>query len=335
MVLDVLPDFYRVGVSRGRAYACAPAAGKGPADVRGGVMEKIVPLASATVKGPLGVAHLPRLWLKCVLGAAGALPAGYRTGYDGTNQTVIDGIGLDPAATLAYLATMPSYAAFEAWVREYAAHVDAGAVAATNAEIAAQQKPSANAAEVRARVGLADASESGAALLNALDDWASVHAGLVARRGAKVQPIVPAVSSQSAGPLGLMHLPRFWMKATLAAMDALYPSWNSGAKSGFDVWFCDAVGLDLETAIAHVRAELPTYLAFEAWVAAHAAHVSNAEIALHNAAMRERQKPAEVAARERALLGIDAPEYRPSIELNDLVDWHTIHEQIGNMAKTA
>jgi hypothetical protein len=296
-------------------------------------MEKIVPLAGPTVKGPLGVAHLPRLWLKCVLAAAGVAPEVYHTGYAGSNKTVIDGLGLDRDATFAYLATRPSYAAFETWVRENAGRLDATAIAGVNAAIDAQQKPVDNAAAARAFVGLSDPNERHSALLNALDDWATVHADVAARRGTKIQPVVPAVSSQSVGPLGLMHLPRFWMKATLASVDALYESWNSGAKSGFDVWFCGAIGLDLETALAHVRAELPTYVAFEAWVAANATHVSPAEVPAHNAAMRERQKPAEVAARECALLGIErSPDYRPSIEINDLVDWHTIHAQIAQFS---
>jgi hypothetical protein len=293
-------------------------------------MEKIVPLTSAPVKGPMGVAHLPRLWLKCVLAAAGVAPEAYNTQNEGSNKTVIEGLGLDPGATLAYLATRPSYLQFESWVREHAAQCDAASIAAVNAAIDAQQKPLDNAAAVRAFVGLADANERGSSLLNALDDWATVHADLAERRGTTIAPIVPAVSSQSMGPLGLMHLPRFWMKATLASAGALYDSWNSGAKSGFDVWFCGAIGLDLETAMAHVRTDFPGYLAFEAWVAANAAHVSPGEIATHNAAMRARQKPEEVAIRECALLGIERPpDYHPSIELNDLVDWHTIHAQIS------
>jgi len=295
-------------------------------------MEKIVPLADSGVKGPLGVAHLPRLWLKGVLAAAGALPEGYRSGYDGTNKDLIDGIGLEPEATLTYLASRPSYMAFEAWVREHAGQLHAGAVAATNATIAAHQKTPANAAEVRARAGLTDASAGGATLLNALDDWTSVHAGIAARRGSELQPIVPAVSTQSTGPLGLMHLPRFWMKATLAAAGALYETWLSGMDSPLDVWFCEAIGLDLEAAIAHIRAELPAYVAFETWVAARAANLAPAEIAAHNEVLRGREKPEHVAARERALLGIEAPGYRPSIELNDLVDWYTIHAELFSKA---
>jgi hypothetical protein len=133
--------------------------------------------------------------------------------------------------------------------------------------------------------------------------------------------------------LGQMHLPRFWMKATLAATGALYPDWRSGTESPLDMWFCEAIGLDLPAAIAHVRAERPPYVAFEAWVAERATRISPAEVADHNAALRVRLKPAEVAARERALLGIEDANYRPSMELNDLVDWHTIHADLT--ARTA
>jgi hypothetical protein len=299
-------------------------------------MEKIVPLIGPTVKGPLGVAHLPRLWIKCVLSAAGLAPEAYHTGFAGSNQTVIEGLGLDPDATFAYLATGPSYAQFETWVREHATRLDAASIAAVNAAIDAQQKPADNAAAARAFVGLTDPNERHSALLNALDDWATVHADVKARRGTKIQPVIPAVSSQSAGPLGLMHLPRFWMKATLASTGALYDTWNSGTKSGFDVWFCGAIGIDLDTAITHIGAELPAYLAFEAWVIANAKHLSGVEIAAHNAAMRVRQKPAEVAARECVLLGIERPaDYRPSIEINDLVDWHVLHANVAEFSSNA
>ena len=98
-------------------------------------MEKIVPLPGLRVKGPLGVAHLPRLWLKCVLGAAGSLPEGYTTTNVGTNASVVDGIGLDPVATYAYLATGPTYAAFEAWVREHAKTLTAEAISGINAHL--------------------------------------------------------------------------------------------------------------------------------------------------------------------------------------------------------
>ena len=37
----------------------------------------IVPLISSGTAGPLGVLHLPRLWLKASLGAAGKLHSDY------------------------------------------------------------------------------------------------------------------------------------------------------------------------------------------------------------------------------------------------------------------
>jgi hypothetical protein len=298
-------------------------------------MEKIVPLPGLRVKGPLGVAHLPRLWLKCVLGAAGALPEGYTTSNVGTNAVMIEGIGLEPDSVFAYLATRPAYAAFEAWVRERATKLNAEAITATNARIGAHQKPAANAAEVRARTGVADDSIGGAALLNELDDWATVHAAIAASEGRTLQPIVPAVSTQSTGPLGLMHLPRFWMKATLAAAGALYEDWKSGPDSPLDMWFCAAIGLEPTTAIAHIRAERPSYMAFEGWVSANVPKLGPDEIAKTNATLNARQKPEEVAARERALLGITDPGYRPSIELNDLVDWHQLHANLASRAARA
>jgi hypothetical protein len=291
-------------------------------------MEKIVPLIGMSVKGPLGVAHLPRFWLKAVLEASGVLADGYTPGNAGMNKVVMVGLGLDPDATLAYLGTRPSYAAFEAWVREAATQLDAATVAAVSAKVAGHQKQPDGAAEARARAGVKDASVGGAALLNALDDWATLHEALEAQRGKPVGPVVPAVSTQSTGLLGLMHLPRFWMKATLASYGALYPDWRSGTDSPLDMWFCEAIGLDLGGAIAYVRAERPTYVAFEAWVAGHATRVSPFDIGGHNAALQTREKPEHVAAHERELLGIDNPAYRPSLELNDLVDWHVIHADL-------
>jgi hypothetical protein len=297
-------------------------------------MEKIVPLPGLRVKGRLGVAHLPRLWLKCVLGASGALPEGYTTTHVGTNASVVDGIGLDPNATYAYLATQPSYPAFEAWVREHATKLDIESIALVNARVEFHQKPAANAAEVRARAGVSDASVNGAALLNELDDWATLHAALATNGGRPLEPIVPAVSTQCTGPLGLMHVPRFWMKATLHAAGALWDDWKSGPDSPLDMWFCAAIGLEAAKAIAHIKTDRPSYMAFETWLVANVAQLGPAEIAATNATLKVRQKPEEVAARERALIGMTEANYRPSIELNDLVDWHQLHANLAERVPT-
>ena len=57
--------------------------------------KKIVPLVSSGTAGPLGVVHLPRLWLKLSLAAAGALPEGYDEcgeGFDAMTLNTLDSI---------------------------------------------------------------------------------------------------------------------------------------------------------------------------------------------------------------------------------------------------
>src|SRR5271157_3796800 len=57
-------------------------------------MDKIVPLIGSAEVGPLGVLHLPRLWLKVSLDAKGALAEGYPAIGTGFDQMVLDGLGL-------------------------------------------------------------------------------------------------------------------------------------------------------------------------------------------------------------------------------------------------
>jgi hypothetical protein len=268
-------------------------------------MEKIVPLAGPTVRGPLGVAHLPRFWLKRVLGAGGLLADEYRDDYYGANKTVIDGLGLDAEATLAFLTTKPSYLNFEVWVRENATALDDDSIAAVNEALVAQLKPPDNAAAARKRVGISDPSERGSALLNALDDWATVHADVAARRGTPIQAVVPAISSQSSGPLGLEHLPRLWLKATLEATGALFDGWRSGTRSPVDVLFARTVGIDIDETVERIHSRLPTYVEFEAWFQSNARHMTPPDIAHHNQTL--------------ATLWC----------ANDLVDWHTLHRIVA------
>ena len=57
--------------------------------------DKIVPLISSGTKGPLGVLHLPRLWQKVSLEAAGKIADGYPGIGAGYDSMVIDGLGLN------------------------------------------------------------------------------------------------------------------------------------------------------------------------------------------------------------------------------------------------
>ena len=56
-------------------------------------MNTVVPLISSGVAGPLGVLHLPRLWLKLSLESVGKLAPGYPGAGKGYDQMVLDGVG--------------------------------------------------------------------------------------------------------------------------------------------------------------------------------------------------------------------------------------------------
>ncbi len=83
-------------------------------------MSQFIPLISSGVAGPLGVLHLPRLWQKASLGAAGKLHADYPScgkGYDGMT---LSALGIPEADFLEFIKTKPSYPQFETWVKGYA-----------------------------------------------------------------------------------------------------------------------------------------------------------------------------------------------------------------------
>src|SRR5881227_2521915 len=82
-------------------------------------MNTIVPLISSGVAGPLGVLHLPRLWLKLSLEARGKLAPGYPGAGKGYDQMVIDALGLNRDALINYVKTSrPTYCQLEDWVKK-------------------------------------------------------------------------------------------------------------------------------------------------------------------------------------------------------------------------
>src|SRR6202044_854554 len=99
-------------------------------------MNTIVPLISSGVAGPLGVLHLPRLWLKTSLEARGKLAPGYPGAGQGYDQMVIDGLGLKREAVLELLKPRnPTYSQFEAWVKKNGTKVDKASIDKLNSAI--------------------------------------------------------------------------------------------------------------------------------------------------------------------------------------------------------
>lgn len=142
-------------------------------------MSQIIPLISSGVAGPLGVLHLPRLWLKASLGAAGKLHPDYPAIGAGYDQMVLDALGIPKADFENFIATeKPSYVECENWIlARSGGALDATAVANLNAAITGYIHTDETRAFILAAAGRPDdGTIKDAVNLNNLDDWATFHA---------------------------------------------------------------------------------------------------------------------------------------------------------------
>ena len=141
----------------------------------------IIPTISSGVAGPLGVLHLPRFWSKVLMDAKGVLHADYPACGAGFDQMVLDGLGLDKDATLAYISdNLPTYPQFEAWVLEQSGgSLDQAAVDELNAAITGYNHDDDTRGGILGASGIEDdGSILDAVNLNNLDDWYEFHANL-------------------------------------------------------------------------------------------------------------------------------------------------------------
>ncbi len=141
-------------------------------------MSEIIPLISSGTAGPLGVLHLPRLWLKASLGAAGKLHPDYPACGQGYDQMVLDGLGIQRDAFEKFIASeQPTYPALEAWIlTQCGGALDPDAVKNLNDSILGYHHKD----EIRRQILAAnqisdDGSLPDAINLNNLDDWLSFH----------------------------------------------------------------------------------------------------------------------------------------------------------------
>jgi len=145
-------------------------------------MNTIVPLISSGVAGPLGVLHLPRLWLKASLEAQGKLAPGYPGAGKGYDQMVIDGIGLQREAVLDFIKkNKPDYPQFEGWVKKNATKLDKASVEKLNSSIRGYIHDDATRKSILGANGLPDDASAckDAVNLNNLDDWKEFHTAVL------------------------------------------------------------------------------------------------------------------------------------------------------------
>lgn len=139
---------------------------------------KTVPLISSSTAGPLGAVHLPRLWSKLTLSAAGQLADGYDFCGAGFDQMTISALGLDRDDVIAFVTdSKPTYLEFEEYVvKKNGGSVSPDAIKKHNAAIFGYNHADDLAASMRAASGLKDASVKDAVTLNMLEDLDELHA---------------------------------------------------------------------------------------------------------------------------------------------------------------
>ncbi|MEW6754791.1 MAG: DUF5069 domain-containing protein [Candidatus Latescibacterota bacterium] len=141
--------------------------------------------------------------------------------------------------------------------------------------------------------------------------------------------IVPLISSGTAGLLGVLHLPRLWLKVSLAAKGLLADGYPDCGK-GFDQMTLNDLGLNVDATLKYIRDNHPTYPQFETWVRQQPdAKLDRASIDRHNAAIRGYIHDDDTRRSILAASGIpDDGSIRDAVTLNQLDDWQEIHAAI-------
>ena len=142
-------------------------------------MAKIVPLISSGTAGPLGVLHLPRLWLKVSLEARGKLADGYPGIGKGYDMMVISALNLNADAVKKFITdSKPTYPQFEAWVQKQpGVKLDKATVHKLNVAIAGYIHDDNTRSGILKSSAISDANSvcPDAINLNNIDDWYEFH----------------------------------------------------------------------------------------------------------------------------------------------------------------
>ncbi len=139
-------------------------------------------------------------------------------------------------------------------------------------------------------------------------------------------PIVPLISSDASGPLGILHLPRLWTKLTLGAAGRLFPGYDL-CGDGFDGMTLGAFGLDRTKIIAFVNEKHPTYAEFETYVKQNG-NVTPETVKKHNDAIRGYNHSTELGGTMRKASGIGDHTVGDAVRLNMVEDLDELRKQL-------
>ncbi len=137
---------------------------------------------------------------------------------------------------------------------------------------------------------------------------------------------VPMISSGVAGPLGVLHLPRLWQKASLEAAGKLHADYP-GCGKGYDQMVLDGLGLDREEFLAHIKNSKPTYIQLETWILGKkGGSLDQAAVKKLNEAIKGYNH--DDATRKGILDSAGRPDdgsIKDAVNLNNLDDWQTFY----------
>ena len=135
---------------------------------------------------------------------------------------------------------------------------------------------------------------------------------------------IPTISSGVAGPLGVLHMPRFWQKVSLDAVGKLHPDYPA-CGAGYDQMMLDALGLDKDATLAYIQQNKPNYVQFEAWVSQNASNLGGA--AGFNEAVVGYNHDDETRESILNAVGLPGADIPDAVSLNNLEDWNDFHGQ--------
>ena len=140
---------------------------------------------------------------------------------------------------------------------------------------------------------------------------------------------IPLISSDLAGPLGAIHLPRLWSKVLLSAKGQLEDGYDE-CGPGFDQMVLDGLGIDRDAAVGYIKSNLPTYAQFEAWVVQQrGGSIPQDEVDASNAAIRGYNHDDDTRGSILSAAGVaDDGSILDAVNLNNLDDWTEMHAAV-------
>lgn len=138
---------------------------------------------------------------------------------------------------------------------------------------------------------------------------------------------IPLISSGTAGPLGVLHLPRLWQKSSLEAVGKLHSDYP-GCGQGFDQMVLDGLGIAKEEFLSFIASSKPSYPQTEAWILSKkGGSLDAAAVSALNASIKG-YNHADAVRTE--ILGANNIEdkglIKDAIGLNNLDDWQAFHK---------